>query len=87
MADSITYESVIVSGEQIEPGLLIWRRYKVPAKGVTEIFLDINPHIRQHMRNSIYLPVGVSVLIPIIKSILQNRPQPGPTVRAFGTVE
>lgn len=73
--ENITYENVVINGEQITPDLLIWRRYKVPSRGVVEIFLDINPHLRAALAAGPYLPIGVGVVIPIIASIIEQRAQ------------
>jgi phage tail protein X len=87
MADAVTYETVIIADDRLLPDALIWRRYKYPAPGATEMFLDINPHLRHALAQSPYLPVGVSVLIPVIASIVQRRPTEGKTVRPFGEVD
>jgi phage tail protein X len=87
MADAVTFEAVIVADDRLLPDALIWRRYKYPAPGALEMFYDINPHIRHDLARSPYLPVGVSVLLPIIASVVQRRPSSGKTIRPFGEVD
>lgn len=81
---AMTFEIAIVTGERIEPGKLIWRRYRRPAPGITEIFMDLNPHLREHFITSPYLPVGVSVLIPIDSDLIAGRPQRIETQKMWG---
>jgi hypothetical protein len=81
----LTFENLIVAGERIEPGKLIWRRYRRPAPGMAELFMDINPHLREHFMTSPYLPVGVAVILPIDSDLLQGRPKSIETTNIWGT--
>ena len=83
---AVTFENVVIVGDNIEPGKLIWRRYRRPAPGIKELFLDINVHLREHLIASPYLPVGVGVLIPIDADILAGAPSPIDAVALWGTV-
>lgn len=84
---AVTFEEAIIEEEGLEPGKLIWRRYRLPAPGVLETFYDINPHLRHAMADTLYLPVGAVVLIPIDHDLLTGRPQSGESVRMWGTSE
>lgn len=69
------YEVISIKGEGITPSLLIWRRYKRPAAGVLEFFLDMNPHILDGLSKSPYLPIGTIVRLPIDQKALSGAPQ------------
>lgn len=68
-----SYEIVRISGDNITPSLLVWRRYKRPAPGMLGLFLDINPQLARALGESPYLPVGVLVKIPIDDEILSGK--------------
>ncbi len=71
-----SYELITVQGDYVTADLIVWRRYKVPAYGIVEAMLDINPHLSLLHVNSPFLPVGTQVRVPIDPDILAGRPQP-----------
>lgn len=84
LPDDLTYEVVVVQAENIEPDRLIWRRYKRPHYGITELFLAANPHIMPHLGQSPFLPQGVPVRIPIDDAVLHGKPKSGKYIRLYG---
>ena len=78
------FEQVRIRGEGVAPDLLIWRRYKRPAPGVREKFLDMNPHVHEALASGPFLPVGVVVKIPIDPAILNGAPVVRSVVRLYG---
>lgn len=80
----MTYEEVRIRGEGVAPDLLIWRRYKRPAPGIREKFLDMNPHIHEALAAGPFLPVGAVVRIPIDLDILTGAPGTRKVVRLWG---
>lgn len=79
------FELIEVQGDNITASQIVWRRYRVPARGVLEIFLDMNPEIATHFRESPFLPVGAVVRMPIIPAILQGKAPLIEQVRLYGT--
>lgn len=84
MIDQTKFETVRIRGEGVAPDLLIWRRYKRPAPGVLEAFLDMNPHILPALALGPFLPIGELVRIPIDQKILEGTPRSTRVVRLYG---
>jgi phage tail protein X len=74
---------ITVQGAFITVDLLVWRRYRVRARGIVEITLDINPHLAALHRLSPFLPPGTQVRIPIDPDILRGAPHPTKTVQLW----
>lgn len=70
-----SYDLVTVQGEYVTVDLLVWRRYKQPARGILEATLDANPHLALLHKQSCFLPVGTQVRIPIDPDVLRGMPQ------------
>jgi phage tail protein X len=80
------YELVTVEADFTTVDLLVWRRYKIPARGIVETLLDVNPHLALLHRQSCFLPVGTQVRIPIDVDILRGRPPPLSVKEIYGKV-
>jgi hypothetical protein len=74
-------EMVRIAGEGIEPPKLVWRRYKRPTigtadePGIYEKMLAMNPEMAAGLQDSPFLPVGMTVLIPIDARVLSGAPR------------
>lgn len=82
---TLTYERLVIRGDNISPDLLIWRRYKRKTTGILELFLRLNPHVHAALAKGPFLPVGVLVLIPIDSAALSDAPKLIPVERLWGT--
>jgi phage tail protein X len=82
------FELLTVQGDGITVDMLVWRRYRIPLAGtrLTEVLLDLNPHLSRLHRNSPFLPVGTQVRVPIDTGLLSGRPTPVQTVTLWGKV-
>lgn len=78
------YELVTVQGDNITVDLLVWRRYKTPARGIVEHLLDANAHLELLHEESCFLPTGTQVRMPIDHDILKGRPGPQYVKTFFG---
>lgn len=79
-----SWETVIVQGERITADLLIWRRYRREAPGMLEAMLDANPDLARVHKFGPFLPIGLTVLIPIDRDILSGRPPFGASISLYG---
>ena len=80
-----SYDLVTVQGDYVTVDLLVWRRYKIPARGILELLLEANPHLALLHKESCFLPVGTQVRIPIDPDILSGRPAPLVVKNIYGT--
>jgi len=69
------WEVVIVESDNLTPSLLVWRRYKRPARGVLENLLDMNPDLIEGLSQSPYFPVGAIVRVPVDQAAISGAPQ------------
>ena len=78
------YEYLIVETENTTCDLIVWRRYKMRARGIVEKLLDANPHLAKHHRNGPFIPVGVQVRIPIDPEIMRGWPGESKSISLWG---
>lgn len=69
------HEEFVVQGEGITVDLIIWRRYRTAAPRMTEITMDLNPHVALLHAESPFLPVGTRLRIPVDLELLRGRPE------------
>lgn len=81
------YDMVTVQSDFITVDLIVWKRYRVRARGMTERMLDDNPHLAKLHRTSPFLPVGTQVRVPIDPDIMAGAPQQKETVYYFGKLK
>ena len=82
-----SYDLVTVSADYITAYIIVWKRYRMPAYGITERLLDDNPHLARLHKDSPFLPVGTQVRVPIDLDILKGRPQPRTTITLYGKIK
>lgn len=80
------FDLVTVQGDYVTADLIVWRRYKIPAPGILEMMLDVNPHLALLHKQSPFLPVGTQLRIPIDTDILKDRPAPLQIRNIYGSV-
>jgi phage tail protein X len=69
------WEAAVIEGDNVTPSLLVWRRYKRPARGVLANLLDMNPDLIEGLSQSPYFPVGAIVRVPIDQAAIAGAPQ------------
>jgi phage tail protein X len=79
-----SYEHVTIRGDNITPSKLIWRRYKRPSRTILWQFLEANPEVSEALGEGPFLPIGMTVRIPIDPSILRGQPPALRQVRLYG---
>lgn len=82
----IGFDLVTVQGDNVTADLLVWRRYKMPTRGVLEAMLACNPHLSLLHKTSPFLPVGTQVRIPIDPDVLRGMPQATKTNYVYGRI-
>lgn len=71
-----SYDLITVQSNYVTVDSIVWKRYRVRAPGITELTLDVNPHLSRLHRTSPFLPLGTQVRIPIDNELLRGSPQP-----------
>ena len=85
MANADSFDYVTVQGDGLTVDILVWRRYKRAAYGITELTMDLNPHLAQLHKDNPFLPIGTQVRIPIDAEMIKGTPQAQATVVLWGT--
>jgi phage tail protein X len=79
-----SFDLVTVTSDRITVDQIIWRRYRNRARGMVEIFLDLNPHLAKVHRFSPFLPVGTQVRVPIDYDVLRGAPKVNEAIVLWG---
>jgi phage tail protein X len=64
---------------------LIWRRYRRNTRGIVELAMDVNPEVAKAHKYGPFLPVGLVIKIPIVRSQLQGGPVRAAAITLYGT--
>jgi phage tail protein X len=75
----IGFELIQIEGDFVSADMLVWHRYRQPARGIVEKMLDSNPQLALVHRTTPFIPPGTYVRLPIDPDLLAGLPAPTPT--------
>jgi phage tail protein X len=75
---------ITIKADGVTVDLLVWRRYRIRAPGITEMTMDLNPHLARIHRTTPFLPVGTQVRIPLDSDILKGAPRSKKVIQLYG---
>lgn len=78
-----TWETVQVRDPEVTADLIIWKRYRRDAQGILEVFMDANPNIARAHKYGPFLPVGMTVRVPIVYGVLKGDPAFGVGIELY----
>lgn len=73
------FEIYVVSTDYVTVDLIVWKRYRQRAPGITELMLDSNPQLAIAHRQSPFIPVGTYIRVPIDLDMIMGKPPTLPT--------
>ncbi len=68
-----------VTTDFVTVDLIIWKKYKRKAPGMTELMMDANPQLAVVHRTTPFIPPGTYVRVPIDPSLILGQVTPLPT--------